>query len=88
MTQETINPILEGQINLFEEPNQQLSMNSYSEKVNMQSHKEPLINLDRYEAYCINRGLVPGNFKSLDRYIKAEREACKAQYAISAPIGA
>ena len=77
MTQENTNMVLEGQINLFEEPNQQLSMNTYSIKNNMQSQKEPLINLDRYEAYCINRGLTPGNFKSLDRYIRAEREACK-----------
>ena len=88
MTQENTNIILEGQINLFEEPNQQISMNAYSKKVKMQSQKEPLINLDRYEAYCINRGLTPGNFKSLDRYIRAEREACKAQCAISAPVGA
>ena len=77
MTQENTNIVLEGQINLFEEPNQQISMNTYSIKNNMQSQKEPLINLDRYEAYCINRGLTPGNFKSLDRYIREERQACK-----------
>ena len=77
MVQEKANIVLDNQLNLFEEYNQQLNTNANSEKFNMQSRNNPLINLDRYLAFCINRGYEPGHFKSLDKYIRAERESEK-----------